>query len=1135
MKKNNLKSFIVKTSALLTVSALVLFQGTSVFASGNDFKSMLQTGRTSRNLTQNINSTGGLIDTKDVLLNSIGLQRVNEARKEKGLLGFSSDSSVEFGQEVLFNNTFASTTTSSSLLYAADTSSETLPSFVDNSKLSAFPPIGSQNYGDCGAYATTYYQMTHMVALEKGWDAKNGDDSTRFSPRWSYNLTSGVVDGTNGGTNLIAAFNVMEQSGALTLNDFPYYEDPNDPRNYLEWPTTFEQWNKALKYKVDKTGYVDFNDSTSTPITDQNDEDLASIKKMLSNGYILTFTTYIDSWIYTGLTNDPNTTKDDAFTSELICYMKRGNVGPHAMTIVGYSDDVWFDINCNNIVDRGEKGAFKVANSYGTEWKNKGYVWLAYDALNDKTSIEYHYRTNLNPSDRDGAVDSNKFYWFTVNVREDYTPALLAEFTLNHTDRSQVEITLGYSNSSDPDLSFELPTYFTIAGNCAFDGTQNTACDATIVIDLTDFNSFKFDNPDGNWFLKISDRTADGLKCKLLSYKLIDNIAGKVISAPQTFPVYLDGTKMEIPIYNTRKVPSSSSWSILIGQPVGRPRAAYATLNDILYVIGGIGIGPGGLDYVKKVDAYDTKNGTCTPIADTFSKISQPKAFVLNGKIYVAGTTVDGAVVDEYNESDDLWTRKITIPSINQSNIAVTNGKIYFMDGATVEEYDPVTGTLSHEASFPGNYSGYHVTAANGRLYVLGGNDEINFNIKLPTVWEYDPVSDLWTQKYDMPYAKSGITSITLNNKIYVFSQHGEYRNIYTNETEHMSVVEEYDPDRDSWIVKDDMLPLNYATGTFDLTTFNNKILLVSSYNTSEPNSNKLYAVYSPEKWSAVSSMPVLVAEHASTTCNNKIYIVGGIDDYYIEPTNTVQVYDPLSRSWTIQKGMNSPRNGAGAATLFNKVYAFGGFNYTNRTLNSMEMYDEASDTWIAKASMPTARHSFGTAVVNDKLYVVGGIDSNGNVLSTVEEYDPVTNKWSTKMSMPTARNALAVAVVDNKIYAIGGDTSSTSIVRCNIVEEFDPSTNTWTTKASMPTNRDSLAAASINGKIYAIGGSTQGTSELNIVEEFDPLLNTWTRREDMPTARNSLSTSVVNQKIYATGGWDSGFTITGVVEEFNP
>ena len=56
--------------------------------------------------------------------------------------------------------------------------------------------------------------------------------------------------------------------------------------------------------------------------------------------------------------------------------------GAHRITIVGYNDNIWVDINGDNVVDKGEKGAFKIANSYGETKDNKGFAWMSYDAVN---------------------------------------------------------------------------------------------------------------------------------------------------------------------------------------------------------------------------------------------------------------------------------------------------------------------------------------------------------------------------------------------------------------------------------------------------------------------------------------------------------------------------------------------------------------------------------------------------------------------------------------------------------------------------------------------------------------------------------------------------------------------------------
>jgi len=50
------------------------------------------------------------------------------------------------------------------------------------------------------------------------------------------------------------------------------------------------------------------------------------------------------------------------------------------MSIVGYDDSIWCDINGNGVAEAAEKGAFKVANSWGTGWGHEGdcYIPAAY-------------------------------------------------------------------------------------------------------------------------------------------------------------------------------------------------------------------------------------------------------------------------------------------------------------------------------------------------------------------------------------------------------------------------------------------------------------------------------------------------------------------------------------------------------------------------------------------------------------------------------------------------------------------------------------------------------------------------------------------------------------------------------------
>ena len=45
----------------------------------------------------------------------------------------------------------------------------------------------------------------------------------------------------------------------------------------------------------------------------------------------------------------------------------------------------------NDKVDAGEMGAFKIANSWGKTYRNNGFTWVAYDALNEVSSVSGIY------------------------------------------------------------------------------------------------------------------------------------------------------------------------------------------------------------------------------------------------------------------------------------------------------------------------------------------------------------------------------------------------------------------------------------------------------------------------------------------------------------------------------------------------------------------------------------------------------------------------------------------------------------------------------------------------------------------------------------------------------------------------
>ncbi|MCK7476675.1 MAG: hypothetical protein M0C28_03275 [Candidatus Moduliflexus flocculans] len=139
----------------------------------------------------------------------------------------------------------------------------------------------------------------------------------------------------------------------------------------------------------------------------------------------MVFGTYISSWQIKAIQDDPSTSADNDAVGDAVGYWVNGTEGSHGMTVVGYNDAVWTDVNGNGAIDAGEKGALRIANSWGSGWRDGGFTWLAYDALGYASSVAGGPSSPREPAFFNDMV-------FLLTVRDAYAPSMIAEFTVNH-------------------------------------------------------------------------------------------------------------------------------------------------------------------------------------------------------------------------------------------------------------------------------------------------------------------------------------------------------------------------------------------------------------------------------------------------------------------------------------------------------------------------------------------------------------------------------------------------------------------------------------------------------------------------------------------------------------------------------
>lgn len=265
-------------------------------------------------------------------------------------------------------------------------------------------------------------------------------------------------------------------------------------------------------------------------------------------------------------------------------------------------------------------------------------------------------------------------------------------------------------------------------------------------------------------------------------------------------------------------------------------------------------------------------------------------------------------------------------------------------------------------ASMPTDRMGFGVAVVNGKIYSIGGWNEISHFLNRNE--EYDPVNDTWVTKAPMPTRRCYCGVAAWQNRIYVFGG--------TTETENATAkVEVYDPLTDSW-------------------------------NTT------------------LTPMPTAREWLSANVVNDRIYLLGG-ESVAGKILNTNEVYYPSSDSWTSETPLPTPSWGYSSVVADGKIFVF--FNQTNQIYNALN-HTWIDGVKVPEPLVWGSAGATTGAKAPKRIYLLGGSPSGdySDKISLNQVYDPDLDAWTTGTPMPTARCLLSVAVVDDVLYALGGN-----------------------------------------------------------------------------------------------------------------
>lgn len=434
---------------------------------------------------------------------------------ESGNQNVFGDGNVSASEEQAFFNQYGATY-DNNVLEGAD-GSMPLPSSVDLSTSPYFPEIGDQgSLGSCVSWATTYYQFTYEA--HKLNNIITTKENT-YSPTWTFNLTNGGLVSASFYTD---AYNVLINHGALTMKDMPY-----NSNNYnTSWSDDIDAMIEALNVRASSVGHVGIVTSGAT-ITNNKSTNLNMVKSLLNSGKVLMVRGASDyqllNWSYKPRYGSNN---------EYVAYRASSSKDGHAMTIVGYDDNVCCDVNGNGIIEDCERGAFKMVNSLGTGWKNGGSVWVLYDALNKVSA-----NTVNNWEDREAGQRvpifqrndefGNSFYFMNV---ENCEVGLVGLLSVNTSYRNKLSTSVFrssngmYSSSNSTDFYNDLYSKNKDYINKMID------FNGTLVQDYGDLDKPLSICSEGYYYgIKVNNNQSDlNATINDISYKIVDNLSNTV-------------------------------------------------------------------------------------------------------------------------------------------------------------------------------------------------------------------------------------------------------------------------------------------------------------------------------------------------------------------------------------------------------------------------------------------------------------------------------------------------------------------------------------------------------------------------------------------------------------------------------
>lgn len=285
-----------------------------------------------------------------------------------------------------------------------------------------------------------------------------------------------------------------------------------------------------------------------------------------------------------------------------------------------------------------------------------------------------------------------------------------------------------------------------------------------------------------------------------------------------------------------------------------------------------------------------------------------------------------------------------------------------------------------------------------------------------------------------------------------------------------------------------------------------------------------------PTKTIVRASMKVARAGHTATLlADGRVLVIGGETLSTGAMLDAVEIYDPVTDSWTELAPLPEPRHNHTATLLSEGLVLVVGGGQSNaigvpsglEVVVDALLYDPSTGSSESLGPNVVPRHGHVAArLASGRVLIAAGAGAEseikpaqgagnpqpfGNALASAELFDPTTRTFELTGSLAQARYTVGSATLeDGRVMIAGGASYEVEAVSHATAELYDEATGSFASAGSFDgADRLFLGASRLeDGRVLAFGGKKSNVAFLDDPQVYDPASNSWTKFPDVPPSR---------------------------------